>query len=211
MPQAPTQLNCLPELRNGNAGSMPDRLCRDANATAVRRTLDVSSCHLSAETWAWLDAQTTDTAVRDPASRSAEILGGRTRHGWLIYAGLVPTCRHEQRANTRDPGLTATPPDQAGLLSSSTLPRRVTLTRATRLAGAHDRTQAAWGDPRHAFVIAGSARRRRSNSNAGDKVRWSRTLRPKPAVPPTPPSSVQHGSAFIVREHEASRFTVSLS
>jgi len=91
MPQAPTQLTCLPEPRNGNAGSMPDRLCRDANATAVRRTLDVSSCHLSAETWAWLDAQTTDTAVRDPASRSAEILGGRTRHGWLIYAGLMPT------------------------------------------------------------------------------------------------------------------------
>jgi len=91
MPQAPTQLTCLPEFGNGNAGSMPDRFCRDANATAVRRTLDVSSGHLSAETWAWLDAQTTDTAVRDPASRSAEILGGRTRHGWLIYAGLVPT------------------------------------------------------------------------------------------------------------------------
>ncbi len=31
------------------------------------------------------------------------------------------------------------------------------------------------------------ARRRRSNSNAGDKVRWSRTLRPKPKAPAAPP------------------------
>jgi len=50
MLQATTRLSCLPEPGNGNAGSMPDRLCRDADATAVRRTLDVSSCHLSAET-----------------------------------------------------------------------------------------------------------------------------------------------------------------
>jgi len=90
MPQAPTQLSCLPEPSSGNAGSMPVRPRHNADTAAVRRTLDVSSCHLSAETWAWLDAQTTDTAVRDPASRSAEILGGRTRHGWFLYAGLVP-------------------------------------------------------------------------------------------------------------------------
>jgi len=31
------------------------------------------------------------------------------------------------------------------------------------------------------------ARRRRSNNNAGDKVRWSRTLRPKPKAPAAPP------------------------
>ncbi len=37
MPQAPTQLTCLPEPRNGNAGSMPDCLCRDANATGRER------------------------------------------------------------------------------------------------------------------------------------------------------------------------------
>jgi len=90
MPQAPTQLSCLPEPGNGNAGSAPARPRRDEDKAAVRRTLDVSSFHLSAETWTWLDEQTTDTAVRDPASRSAEILGGRTRHGWLIYAGLTP-------------------------------------------------------------------------------------------------------------------------
>ena len=55
-----------------------------------------------------------------------------------------------------------------------------------------------------------SARRRRSNSNAGDKVRWSRTLRPKPARPPAPPSSARHGPASTTREHETSRLTVSL-
>ncbi len=52
----------------------------------VRRFLDVSSGHLSAETWAWLDGITADDVVRGPANRSAEILGGRTRHGWLVYA-----------------------------------------------------------------------------------------------------------------------------
>ncbi len=91
MPQAPTQPSCLPGPGSGNAGSAPARPRHDADTAAVRRTLDVSSCHLSAETWAWLDVQTTDTAVRNPTSRSAEILGGRTRHGWFIYAGLVPT------------------------------------------------------------------------------------------------------------------------
>lgn len=55
-----------------------------------------------------------------------------------------------------------------------------------------------------------SARRRRSNSNAGDKVRWSRPLRPKPARPPAPPSSARHGTATMAREHETSRLTVSL-
>ena len=52
----------------------------------VRRILDVCSGHLSPEIWAWLDAQTSDQVVRDPGDPCAEILGGRTRHGWFIYA-----------------------------------------------------------------------------------------------------------------------------
>ncbi len=57
----------------------------------IRRFLDASSGHLSAATWQWLDEQTTDDVVRDPANRSAEILGGRTRHGWFVYADVDPT------------------------------------------------------------------------------------------------------------------------
>ncbi len=57
---------------------------------SVRRFLDASSGHLSAETWIWLDEQTTDDAVRDPRNSSAEILGGRTRHGWFVYASETP-------------------------------------------------------------------------------------------------------------------------
>jgi len=88
--------------------------------------------------------------------------------------------------------------------------RMVTYTRAEEGGG----SLAAAGFVRDGVVRGRgwhSVRRRRSNSNAGDKMRWSRTLRPKPAVPATPPRSVQHGSAFMAREHEASRFTVSLS
>ena len=57
---------------------------------SVRRFLDASSGHLLPETWAWLDEQTTDEVVRDPRNRSAEILGGRTRHGWFIWASEAP-------------------------------------------------------------------------------------------------------------------------
>ena len=57
---------------------------------SARRFLDVSSGHLQPETRAWLDEQTTDEQVRDPANRHAEILGGRTRHGWFIYASEAP-------------------------------------------------------------------------------------------------------------------------
>ena len=57
---------------------------------SARRFLDASSGHLSPETWAWLDEQTTDETVRDPRNRSAEILGGRTRHGWFIWASEAP-------------------------------------------------------------------------------------------------------------------------
>jgi hypothetical protein len=51
-----------------------------------RRFLDASSGHLSAGTWAWLDAQLSDTLLRDPRSASAaQIAGGKTRYGWLVY------------------------------------------------------------------------------------------------------------------------------
>ncbi len=55
-----------------------------------RRFLDASSGHLLPETWAWLDVQTCDEVVRDPRHSCAEILGGRTRHGWFIYAPETP-------------------------------------------------------------------------------------------------------------------------
>lgn len=57
---------------------------------SVRRFLDMSSSHLSAETWVWLDAQTDADLVRDPSHPHAEILGGRTRHGWFVYASEAP-------------------------------------------------------------------------------------------------------------------------
>ncbi len=57
---------------------------------SVRRFLDVSSGHLSVETWTWLDAQTDADLVRASAHRHAEILGGRTRHGWFVYASEAP-------------------------------------------------------------------------------------------------------------------------
>jgi len=57
---------------------------------SARPFLDASGGHLSPETWAWLDEQTTEEAVRDPRNRSAEILGGRTRHGWFIWASETP-------------------------------------------------------------------------------------------------------------------------
>ena len=58
----------------------------------IRAFLDVCSGHLSPETWAWLDVQTTDDMVRDPDNRLAtEILGGRTRYGWFVYAHEQPT------------------------------------------------------------------------------------------------------------------------
>lgn len=56
----------------------------------VRRFLDVSSGHLSPATWEWLDGITSDEAVRDPRNPNAEILGGRTRHGWFVWASDAP-------------------------------------------------------------------------------------------------------------------------
>ena len=58
----------------------------------IRAFLDVSSGHLSPKTWAFLDTQTTAEAVRDPDNRlGTELLGGRTRHGWFLYAHEHPT------------------------------------------------------------------------------------------------------------------------
>ena len=57
----------------------------------IRAFLDVSSGHLSVETWIWLDAQLADDTLRDPQnSVSAGIAGGRTRHGWFVYAADEP-------------------------------------------------------------------------------------------------------------------------
>jgi len=56
----------------------------------VLRYLDASSGHLSVQTWEWLDAITADDALRDPRNPHAEILGGRTRHGWFVWASGAP-------------------------------------------------------------------------------------------------------------------------
>lgn len=53
----------------------------------IRRFLDVSSGHLSADTWTWLDAQFADDELRDPSNIVAgQLAGGRTRYGWFVYA-----------------------------------------------------------------------------------------------------------------------------
>ena len=57
----------------------------------MRSLLDCSSGHLSADTWAWLDAQLADEVLREPSNSSAAgIAGGRTRYGWLVYAMEEP-------------------------------------------------------------------------------------------------------------------------
>lgn len=57
----------------------------------VRRFLDLSSGHLSPDTWGWLDAQFADEELRDPKNLVAcELAGGRTRTGWFIYAAEHP-------------------------------------------------------------------------------------------------------------------------
>ncbi len=59
------------------------------DAPAGQRVLDVSGGHLTAATWAWLDNQTADDVVRDPANRAYAILGGRIRQGWFLCAEEV--------------------------------------------------------------------------------------------------------------------------
>jgi len=57
----------------------------------IRQFLDASSGHLSPDTWAWLDAQLADDELRDPQNGVAgRIAGGRTRHGWFVYAPEDP-------------------------------------------------------------------------------------------------------------------------
>ncbi len=53
----------------------------------IRRFLDVSSEHLSPDTWTWLDAQFADDKLRDPHNLiAAQLAGGRIRYGWFVYA-----------------------------------------------------------------------------------------------------------------------------
>ena len=59
------------------------------DTSAGQRVLDVSGGHLTAATWTWLDDQTADDVVRDPANRAYAILGGRTRQGWFLRAEEV--------------------------------------------------------------------------------------------------------------------------
>ena len=53
----------------------------------IRHFLNVSSGHLSPETWTWLDTQLADDTLRDPGSGPAALIaGGPTRYGWFVYA-----------------------------------------------------------------------------------------------------------------------------
>src|SRR5262245_16149686 len=53
----------------------------------LRTFLDTSSGHLSPATWAWLNEQLSDGALRDPLNdAAAQVAGGKTRYGWLVYA-----------------------------------------------------------------------------------------------------------------------------
>ncbi|MDT8278790.1 hypothetical protein RQ734_22295 [Roseomonas mucosa] len=56
----------------------------------IRSFLDLSSSHLSPETWAWLDAQTTDAMVRSLGPSAQVVLAGGMRYGWFIYADEEP-------------------------------------------------------------------------------------------------------------------------
>jgi hypothetical protein len=54
---------------------------------SLRTFLDASNGHLSPDTWAWLDDQLSDALLRNPENGSAaQIAGGKTRYGWLVYA-----------------------------------------------------------------------------------------------------------------------------
>ena len=54
---------------------------------SLRTFLDISSGHLSPESWTWLDDQLADRVLRDPhCEGAAKIAGGKTRYGWLVYA-----------------------------------------------------------------------------------------------------------------------------
>ena len=62
-------------------GSSADRRAREL------RFRELSSGHLAAETWAWLDTGFADDKLRDPKnSMASQLAGSKTRHGWLVYA-----------------------------------------------------------------------------------------------------------------------------
>jgi hypothetical protein len=53
----------------------------------ICRFRDIPSGHLTPETWTWLDNQFTEDNLRNPTNEIAAYLaGGRTRHGWFVYA-----------------------------------------------------------------------------------------------------------------------------
>ena len=56
----------------------------------IRSFLDVSSGHLSPNTWAWLDAQTTSERVRSLGPSAQVVLAGGMRFGWFVYANEEP-------------------------------------------------------------------------------------------------------------------------
>lgn len=56
----------------------------------IRSFLDLSSGHLSPETWTWLDAQTTDEVVRSLGPSVQAVLAGGMRYGWFVYADEEP-------------------------------------------------------------------------------------------------------------------------
>ena len=57
----------------------------------IRKFLDISSGHLTLDTWTWLDVQFGDDSLRDPRNCVAgELAGGRTRYGWFVYAAENP-------------------------------------------------------------------------------------------------------------------------
>ena len=59
----------------------------DEAPSTDRTFLDALSGHLSPNTWTWLDTQFADVVLRAPtAGWAAQLAGGKTRHGWLVYA-----------------------------------------------------------------------------------------------------------------------------
>ena len=56
----------------------------------IRSFLDVSSGHLSPETWAWLDAETTSEKVRSFGPSAQVVLASGMRYGWFVYANEEP-------------------------------------------------------------------------------------------------------------------------
>ncbi len=56
----------------------------------IRSFLDLSSGHLSPETWAWLDIQTTSKRIRGLGPSAQVVLATGMRCGWFVYASEEP-------------------------------------------------------------------------------------------------------------------------